>query len=95
MVLLSSLLGPAKPPVATQDDLTSAGGLFRLVEYGGSLSAEPIDDGDAVRISEGERCLICLSEYEAAEELRQLTKCQHLYHRDCIDQVRYPWIFAL
>ncbi|KAL4871831.1 hypothetical protein BDV12DRAFT_183411 [Aspergillus spectabilis] len=88
MVLLSSLLGPAKPPVATQDDLTSAGGLFRLVEYGGSLSAEAIDGGDGIRISEGERCLICLSEYEAAEELRQLTKCQHLYHRDCIDQWR-------
>ncbi|KAL4880449.1 hypothetical protein BJY04DRAFT_78138 [Aspergillus karnatakaensis] len=88
MVLLSSLLGPAKPPVATQDDLTSAGGLFRLVEYGGSLSAEALDGGAPLPISEGERCLICLSEYEAAEELRQLTKCQHIYHRDCIDQVR-------
>ncbi|RDW90770.1 RING-H2 finger protein [Aspergillus mulundensis] len=86
MVLLSSLLGPVKPPVATQEDLTSAGGLFRVVEYGGSLSAEAFDGGVTVQISEGERCLICLSEYEAAEELRQLTKCEHLYHRDCIDQ---------
>ncbi|KAL4807102.1 hypothetical protein BDV18DRAFT_112646 [Aspergillus unguis] len=86
MVLLSSLLGPVKPPVATQEDLTSAGGLFRVVEYGGSLTAEAVDGPDTIQISEGERCLICLSEYEAAEELRQLTKCQHLYHRDCIDQ---------
>ncbi|KAL4903609.1 hypothetical protein BDW74DRAFT_168798 [Aspergillus multicolor] len=86
MVLLSSLLGPVKPPVATQEDLTSAGGLFCVVEYGGSLSAEAIDGDGTIQISEGERCLICLSEYEASEELRQLTKCEHLYHRDCIDQ---------
>ncbi|KAL6234611.1 hypothetical protein BDW75DRAFT_160223 [Aspergillus navahoensis] len=86
MVLLSSLLGPVKPPVATQEDLTSAGGLYRVVEYGGSLSAEAVDGARIIKISEGERCLICLSEYEAAEELRQLTKCEHLYHRDCIDQ---------
>jgi hypothetical protein len=86
MVLLSSLLGPVKPPVATQEDLTSAGGLFRVVEYGGSLVAEGVEGAGTIRISEGERCLICLSDYEAAEELRQLTKCQHLYHRDCIDQ---------
>ncbi|KAL4917299.1 hypothetical protein BDW62DRAFT_211319 [Aspergillus aurantiobrunneus] len=86
MVLLSSLLGPVKPPVATQEDLTSAGGLFRVVEYGGSLTAEAIDGASAIQLAEGERCLICLSEYEAAEEVRQLTKCEHLYHRDCIDQ---------
>ncbi|KAL4931328.1 uncharacterized protein BDV17DRAFT_280234 [Aspergillus undulatus] len=86
MVLLSSLLGPVKPPVATQEDLTSAGGLFRLVEYGSNLSAEAVDGSGSIQIAEGERCLICLSEYEASEELRQLTKCEHLYHRDCIDQ---------
>ncbi|KAL2872372.1 formyl transferase-domain-containing protein [Aspergillus lucknowensis] len=86
MVLLSSLLGPAKPPVATQEDLSSAGGLFRVVEYGGSLVAEAVDGAGTIQISEGERCLICLSDLEAAEELRQLNKCQHLYHRDCIDQ---------
>jgi hypothetical protein len=59
-----------------------------VVEYGGSLVAEGVEGSGTIRIAEGERCLICLSDYEAAEELRQLTKCQHLYHRDCIDQVR-------
>ena len=89
MILLSSLLGPAKPPVASQSDLSSAGGLFRLVESGGSLVAESIDGAGTLQIPEGERCLICLSDYEAAEELRQLHKCKHLYHRECIDQVSY------
>ncbi|KAE8151296.1 hypothetical protein BDV25DRAFT_96659 [Aspergillus avenaceus] len=86
MILLSSLLGPVKPPVATQDDLTSAGGLYRLVEYAGSLVAENLDGAGTVQVPDGDRCLICLSDYEVAEELRQLTKCQHMFHRDCIDQ---------
>ncbi|KAF7587352.1 hypothetical protein BBP40_007364 [Aspergillus hancockii] len=86
MILLSSLLGPVKPPVATQEDLTSAGGVFRLVEYGGSLTGEGLDGAGTIHIPDGDRCLICLSDYEAAEELRQLTKCTHVFHRDCIDQ---------
>lgn len=88
MILLSSLLGPAKPPVATQEDVSTAGGLFRLVEYAGSLVAETVDGAGNIQIPEGDRCLICLSDYEVAEELRQLTKCQHVFHKDCIDQVR-------
>jgi hypothetical protein len=88
MILLSSLLGPAKPPVATQDDINLAGGLYRLVELAGSLVAEALDGAGAFQIPDGERCLICLSDYEAAEELRQLAKCKHVFHRDCIDQVR-------
>lgn len=86
MILLSSLLGPAKPPVASQNDINSAGGLFRLVEYGGSLVAESVDEAGSIQISDGERCLICLSDYEVAEEVRELNKCKHVFHRDCIDQ---------
>ncbi|PCH06819.1 hypothetical protein PENOC_021950 [Penicillium occitanis (nom. inval.)] len=86
MILLSSLLGPAKPPVATQADVSSAGGLFRLVEYAGSLVAEALEGEQTINLGETERCLICLSDYEAAEEVRQLTKCKHLYHKECIDQ---------
>ncbi|PWY84658.1 hypothetical protein BO94DRAFT_557451 [Aspergillus sclerotioniger CBS 115572] len=88
MILLSSLLGPVKPPVATHEDLSTAGGLFRLVEYAGSLVAEGLEGAGTLQLPEGERCLICLSDYEVAEELRQLTKCKHLFHRDCIDQRR-------
>jgi hypothetical protein len=89
MILLSSLLGPAKPPVATQADVTSAGGLFHLVEYAGALVAEALDGSQTIGLGENERCLICLSDYEAADEVRQLTKCKHLYHKECIDQVRW------
>ncbi|RMZ80140.1 hypothetical protein DV737_g3049, partial [Chaetothyriales sp. CBS 132003] len=51
MQMLSTLLGPVKPPVAA-----------------------------------GERCLICLCDYAAAEEVRQLGKCHHVFHRECIDE---------
>jgi hypothetical protein len=27
-----------------------------------------------------------LSDYEVAEEVRELAKCKHVFHRDCIDQ---------
>lgn len=87
MLLLSSLLGPAKPPVASQEDVSAAGGLFRLVEYAGSLVAEALDGTETIQIPENERCLICLSDYEAAEEVRRLAKCKHLYHKACIDEV--------
>lgn len=88
MVLLSTLLGPAKPPVASEDDVASAGGLYHVVEFGGSLIAEPvIGEGEHITIAEGERCLVCLSEYEAGEEIRQLGQCKHIYHRLCIDEV--------
>ena len=90
MQLLSTLLGPVKPPVATQEDLTSAGGVYRVVTRGGTLVAEPVAESSTSRNIEfgGEdRCLICLCDYEASEEIRQLSKCEHVYHRECIDEV--------
>ncbi len=91
MLLLSSLLGPAKPPVASQADVTSAGGLYRLAEFGGVLIAESLGNSESVPLHEGERCLICLADYEAVEEVRQLSKCKHMYHRECIDEVCYSF----
>lgn len=87
MILLSSLLGPAKPPVASEEEVASAGGLYRIAEYDGYLVAESVDGGERVTLTPNERCLICLCDYEASEETRLLSKCKHLYHRECIDEV--------
>ena len=98
MQLLSTLLGPVKPPVATQEDLTSAGGVYRVVTRDGTLVAEPVAESSAsssIAFGGEDRCLICLCDYEASEEIRQLNKCQHVYHRECIDEVSHPsdsWI---
>ena len=90
MQMLSTLLGPAKPPVANAEDVNSAGGLHRLVLVDSELTAEPVVETDApISVSIGERCLVCLCDYEASEQVRQLS-CQHVYHRECIDEVRYP-----
>jgi hypothetical protein len=45
MMLLSTLLGPAKAPVATEDDVQSAGGLYELVV------AEPVEDNGTTTIA--------------------------------------------
>ena len=37
---------------------------------------------------DGDRCLVCLSDYEQGEECRTLSGCGHLFHKECIDQVR-------
>jgi len=74
MLLLSSLLGPAKPPVAAQTDVDAAGGTFI------------IDESSEFKPSEGERCLVCLCDYEEGNECRKLTKCKHVFHKECIDQ---------
>lgn len=90
MQMLSTLLGPVKPPVASEDEVNASGGLFHLEDNGGILVGQDISDiqGESLTIGVGERCLICLSEFVASEEVRRLAKCCHLYHRECIDEVR-------
>ena len=88
MQMLSTLLGPVKPPVATQSDVEAAGGLFRLVFRGSRLVAQAVrDDQEIVTADLGERCLICLCDYEQDEEVRLIDTCRHVYHRECIDEV--------
>jgi hypothetical protein len=91
MQMLSTLLGPVKPPVATQDDINAAGGVFRLIVQESGFLGEPVsgNQDSALVINLGERCLICLSDYEFDEELRRLDKCKHVYHRECIDEVSH------
>ena len=76
MLLLASILGEAKPPVASKEDIEAAGGISRVGDEG-------------TKIDEGDRCLVCLSEYEQNEECRTLSGCGHLFHRECIDQVSH------
>lgn len=87
-MLLSSLLGPAKPPVASHNDVASSRGIYRVMlrNPDGMLMASQTDGPDTLQIVASERCLICLEEYLVDEELRQL-KCGHPYHRGCIDEV--------
>lgn len=86
MLLLSSLLGPAKPPVASREDVASALGVHRVQRSSDNLVAAALEGDNCIRIAPGERCLVCLCEYEPDEQVRQLNKCAHLFHRECIDE---------
>lgn len=88
MLLLSSLLGPARPPVASREDVASAGGIYRVRKSAETLVAAALQGSEIISVLPGERCLVCLCDYEVSEEIRRLTKCNHLFHRECIDQVR-------
>ncbi|KAK9947876.1 hypothetical protein M0R45_003474 [Rubus argutus] len=35
-----------------------------------------------------EECAICLGEFEEEDECAMLDKCQHTFHRECIDEVK-------
>ena len=79
MLLLASILGEVKPPVASREEIDAAGGISKV--------------GEETKISEGDRCLVCLSDYEQNEECRTLSGCGHIFHRECIDQVNPPHHF--
>lgn len=87
MLLLSSLLGPAKPPVATREDVEQAKGVFVIEGGVASLVAYERHGSEILPLSAEERCLICLDGYQVAEELRKLSKCSHIFHRSCVDEV--------
>ena len=87
MMLLSSILGPAKAPVASEGDVAAAPGLFRIVRRVAGLVAEAVEGEGSIQLATDARCLVCLCDFEAEEEARKLVKCEHLFHRICIDQV--------
>lgn len=85
--MLSSIIGPARPVVASPEDVATAKGVHRIRQSALGLVAIPDRGAGEVTIAMGERCLVCLEEYQVEEEARQLTKCSHLFHRQCIDEV--------
>ncbi|EMC93686.1 hypothetical protein BAUCODRAFT_76082 [Baudoinia panamericana UAMH 10762] len=94
MMLLSALLGPAKAPVASEEDVESAGGVYNIILFKrpaegvatGTLMAVASEGDDRVKLESGQRCLVCLCDFEVAEVCRKLVKCKHLFHKECIDQ---------
>ncbi|KAF1808431.1 hypothetical protein P152DRAFT_477344 [Eremomyces bilateralis CBS 781.70] len=86
MLLLTSLLGPVKPPVASAEDVAAAPGIFRIQERLGTLHAIAVEGSDMIPINAGQRCLVCLCDFAIDEECRRLVECSHFFHRECIDQ---------
>lgn len=87
MILLSTLIGPAKPPVASAEDLANAPGVLRIGALDASLDFVATDGTEIITIAAEERCQVCLNEYQMEEVVRRLVKCAHVFHRECVDQV--------
>lgn len=49
-----------------------------VIEY--SMLADRFGESDAVT------CAVCLNEFENADEIRQLTNCCHIFHKNCLDK---------
>lgn len=87
MLLLSGLLGPARPPVASEADVAAAPGLLKISKSSENFVAVESGGEHTIEIARGTRCLVCLCEFEIDEEVRQLVKCDHYFHKECIDKV--------
>jgi len=79
LALVSELLGPAKPPTASADEISRSG----LAVVPGQDMRELVAAGKVLEASL-DRCMVCLSDYEADEECRIL-KCRHAFHKECVD----------
>ncbi|KAK3116735.1 hypothetical protein LTR53_002568 [Teratosphaeriaceae sp. CCFEE 6253] len=101
MMLLSALLGPAKAPVASEEDVQSAGGVYNVeILLAPAVTGAGVSDAaktaelvavatggeDRVVIEPDQRCLVCLCDFEEKDVCRKLVKCSHLFHKECIDQ---------
>lgn len=86
--MLSSLLGSAKPPVASAQDVAVAEGIFQINQSTQDFRAVSASGNCEFSLAQGERCLICLEQYRTKEFIRQLVKCSHVFHQKCIDEVR-------
>jgi hypothetical protein len=88
-MLLSTILGPVKPPVATSDDVAAAGNMFKVgaAENDGTFRAVAVDGDEHITVAPTDSCLICLEEYTTDQVVRKLNKCVHMFHQECVDQV--------
>lgn len=77
LLMLSTFMGPARPPTTTQDAINAQ---FQEIVYD-----EKFPGVSGISLLNGNRCQVCLSDYEHKDKLRILT-CQHAYHTACIDK---------
>lgn len=77
---LAELLGQVKPPTVSKDELEKSG----LEVIKASMVKEYEEQGK-ITVSCIEKCLICLDDYDAEDDVRVMT-CRHAFHRDCVDK---------
>lgn len=90
LLALQAMLGEVKPPVATQEDVDRAEGLFVVYTDLDWLEENDLMEEyrylEKAKVPVADQCLVCLTEYESGEVCRRLKSCDHFFHKECIDQ---------
>jgi len=77
---LVELLGNAKAPTASREDIERSGlEIIKKSQLGEYERQNKISSNCT------ERCLICLDDYEEEDEIRVMN-CRHAFHRGCVDK---------
>ncbi|CAG8648507.1 4868_t:CDS:2 [Funneliformis mosseae] len=78
MMLLSSLIGPARPATTTQSEIDAN---LPVAKYDERIRGVRGHD----LLGNAEKCQVCLCDYITNEDVRVLI-CRHGFHRECIDK---------
>ncbi|CAI2185007.1 5148_t:CDS:2, partial [Funneliformis geosporum] len=78
MMLLSSLIGPARPATTTQSEIDAN---LPVAKYDARIRGVRGHD----ILGNAEKCQVCLCDYITNEDVRVLI-CRHGFHRECIDK---------
>lgn len=94
-----NLTQPGKPAVASEADIARAPGLFSVLQTVNcsgerSMTATELRGNTMLTIAMTDQCPVCLDEFEEDQVVRQLVKCSHLFHKECIDQMCLPVSFS-
>ena len=89
MINFTNALGPAKPPTASQEAVSSTNGVYVIQANNedGTIQATPLDGATSLRLVASGACPVCLHGYAIGEQVRKIVKCDHMFHRDCVDTV--------
>ncbi|KAG7088717.1 hypothetical protein E1B28_012685 [Marasmius oreades] len=77
---LADLLGQVRPPTASKEDIERSG-----LEVIKAPQVPKYEQEGKISSNCTERCLICLDEYQAEDDVRVLT-CKHAFHMNCVDK---------
>jgi hypothetical protein len=72
LLLLTQMLGPARPSTTTQAAVDEA---IPAVDWSDDTKKELKDD----------QCLVCLDEFDLKQSVRIL-RCHHVFHKECVDR---------